>query len=185
MAGVAFVPADRERAILGRASVRENVTLANLAPFWQRGRLRRRAERREAQRWLDELDVRPPSPEKSVAELSGGNQQKVVIARWLRVAPAVLVLDDPTQGVDVGSKADIHRWIDLAVANGTAVMVCSTDDDELARLSTEVIVMRRGRAAVRLTGDDISSDRIEQEQLVASEPTPAPPPGGSTLPGEL
>jgi ribose transport system ATP-binding protein len=77
----------------------------------------------------------------------------------------VLVLDEPTQGVDVGSKADIHRLIDAAAAAGTAVVVCSTDDDELARLATEVIVMRRGKASVRLDRSEASSERIEQEQL--------------------
>ncbi len=164
-AGIAYVPADRAQATMPRAPVRENLTLADLAPFWRGGRLRRGVERRESERWIGELDVRPANPERPIAELSGGNQQKVVLARWLRTTPSVLVLDEPTQGVDVGSKADIHRLIDAAAAAGTAVVVCSTDDDELARLATEVIVMRRGKASVRLARSEASSERIEQEQL--------------------
>ena len=166
-AGIAYVPADRADATMPRAPVRENLTLADLAPFWRGGRLRRGAEQRESERWIRTLDVRPAHPERSIAELSGGNQQKVVLARWLRTAPSVLVLDEPTQGVDVGSKADIHRLIDDAAAAGTAVVICSTDDDELARLATEVIVMRRGKASVRLTRSEASSERIEQEQLAS------------------
>lgn len=170
-AGMSYVPADRlAQALLPKACVRENLTLADLRPFWQKGRLRRRVERRDAEKWVAKLDVRPAQPEKQVLELSGGNQQKVVMARWLRVEPSVLVLDEPTQGVDVGSKADIHRLVDEAAAGGAVVVVCSTDADELARLCTEVVVLRRGRAAVRLYRGEITAERIEQEQLLPADP---------------
>jgi ribose transport system ATP-binding protein len=173
-AGICYVPADRTaQGLLPQACVRENLTLVDLSPFWSRAVLRRGLEKRETERWVAKLDVRPASTERVVTELSGGNQQKVVLARWLRVAPAVLVLDEPTQGVDVGSKADIHRLVGEAAAAGAAVIVCSTDDDELARLATEVIVLRRGRAAVRLTGEEISPERIEQEQLLPAVPAAA------------
>jgi ribose transport system ATP-binding protein len=172
--GVCTVPADRAaQALLPKATVRENLTLGDLRPFWRTGRLRKRDERRECSRWVERLDVRPPQPEKTVTELSGGNQQKVVMARWLRCTPAVLVLDEPTQGVDIGSKADIHGLVEEATAAGAAVVVCSTDDDELARLATEVVVLRRGRVAVRLTGADITAERIEEEQLRPEAPVVA------------
>jgi ribose transport system ATP-binding protein len=172
-AGICSVPSDRlAQALLPRASVRENVTLADLAPFWRGWRLRGKLERRTAREWVTKLDVRPPEPERSVLELSGGNQQKVVLARWLRVAPAVIVLDEPTQGVDVGSKADIHRLVDDAAVAGAVVVVCSTDADELARLCAHVIVLRRGRAGVSLHGDDVQTERIEQEQLLAADQAP-------------
>jgi ribose transport system ATP-binding protein len=172
--GLCYVPADRAaQALLRVANVRENLTLPKLGPPLL-GLLARRPEKRDAQRWVGELDVRPPETEKTVSELSGGNQQKVVMARWLRVEPAVLVLDEPTQGVDVGSKADIHALVERAAAAGSAVVMCSTDADELARLATEVVIMRRGRIGVRLTGHDINTEQIEQEQLLAAEPvTPA------------
>ena len=165
--GICYVPADRAaQALLPKAVVRENLTLVDLTPFWSTGVLHRRAERRDAATWVSKLDVRPAQTEKIVTELSGGNQQKVVMARWLRMQPAVLVLDEPTQGVDVGSKADIHRLVEEAAAAGAAVVVCSTDADELARLATEVVVLRRGRVAVRLAGSEITTEHIEQEQLL-------------------
>jgi ribose transport system ATP-binding protein len=177
-AGVCCVPADRAaQAVLPGACIRENMTIADLSGFWSRGWLSRRGERAEAKRWVGELDVRPAEPEKLVTELSGGNQQKVIMARWLRVTPKALVLDEPTQGVDVGSKADIHRLVDEAASGGAAVVVCSTDTDELARLATRVIVLRRGRVAAELVGDDINTTHIEQEQLL-----PADAPDGATTP---
>jgi len=175
--GLCCVPADRAaQALLQGATIRENLTIAKLSTWWSKLRFDRRAERAETEHWIAQLDVRPPEPEKLVTELSGGNAQKVVMARWLRVAPKVLVLDEPTQGVDVGSKADIHRFVDLAAAEGAAVVVCSTDTDELARLATRVIVLRRGRIGAVLTGTDIETSRIEQEQLLAAagEPSPIP-----------
>ena len=167
---VCGVPADRAaQAVLPGASIRENLTIADLSPFWSRAWLHRTAERQDVRHWVEELDVRPPEAEKLLTELSGGNQQKVIMARWLRVTPKALVLDEPTQGVDVGSKADIHRLVDEAAAGGAAVVVCSTDTDELARLATRVIVLRRGRVAAELVGDDIDTTQIEQEQLLPAD----------------
>ena len=166
-AGLCCVPAERAtQAVLPGASVRENMTIADLSTFWRGGRLDGGAERRETRKWIGELDVRPAESEKLITELSGGNAQKVVMARWLRVEPRVLVLDEPTQGVDVGSKADIHRLVDAAAASGAAVVVCSTDTDELARLATRVVVLRRGRVGAELVGADIETSHIEQEQLL-------------------
>jgi ribose transport system ATP-binding protein len=167
-AGLCCVPADRAgQALLAHGTVRENLTLADLALFWKRGRLRRRAERSESAAWCERLDIRPGRGEDPVAGLSGGNQQKVVLARWLRVAPRVLVLDEPTQGVDVGSKADIHLLVDKAAAEGAAVIVCSADAEELARVATEVLVLHRGAEAVRLRGEDLTVANIERQQLLA------------------
>jgi ribose transport system ATP-binding protein len=171
-AGIAYVPADRAQAVLPRSAVRENLTLADLTPFRRRTRLRRDLERHETRRWIGELGIRPADPEKPTAELSGGNQQKVVLARWLRTAPTVLVLDEPTQGVDVGATADIHRLVDEAAAAGTAVVVCSSDGAELARLASVVVVLRRGRAAIRLTGTAVTDERIEHELLATADLAP-------------
>ena len=180
-AGVCCVPADRANdALMPRSTVRENLTIADLSRFWSRGRLQSGQERDHAAHWVRELDVRPANAEAIVAELSGGNQQKVVMARWLRVEPRVLVLDEPTQGVDVGSKADIHHFIDQAAARGAATIVCSSDASELERLCSQVIVLQRGRVLARLTGDDINEARIEETQLLPlstgagplSNPTP-------------
>ncbi len=166
--GMCLVPADRTaHALLPATSTTENITIADMSSFWRRGRLRRTIERDEAQRWLEELDIRPRRGDTDVDVLSGGNQQKVVMARVLRLEPSVLVLDEPTQGVDVGSKADIHRLVDGAAAGGAGVIVCSTDSDELARLADRVIVLQRGRVVAELTGTDITIERIEEAQLTS------------------
>jgi ribose transport system ATP-binding protein len=166
-AGLCAVPADRANDALFRTStLRENLTIGDLRPFWSGGRLRKSAERQDAKVWINELDVRPPRAEAIIAELSGGNQQKVVMARWFRCTPRVLVLDEPTQGVDVGSKADIHRLIDLASTQGTATVVCSSDSAELERLCSRVIVLQRGVVIADLHGADITSERIEETQLI-------------------
>ena len=167
-AGVCCVPADRAgQALLGQGTVRENLTLADLSAFWARGRLQQRRERTEAREWCERLEIRPGRSEDPVTGLSGGNQQKVVLARWLRLAPRVLLLDEPTQGVDVGSKADIHALIDRAAADGAAVVVCSSDAEELARVATEVVVLHRGCETARLRGHDLTVASIEQRQLLA------------------
>ena len=166
-AGICMVPADRAGlALFPLYSVRENLTIADLDPFFSGGRLRQRQEVAHAKQWITEMDVRPARHEAIIGELSGGNQQKVVIARWLRVAPRVFVLDEPTQGVDVGSKADIHRLIDQAVSRGASVIVASSDSSELERLCTRVIILQRGEVSAELQGDQIHQDRIEELQLL-------------------
>ncbi len=164
--GMCLVPADRAaHALMELTSIRENLTLPDVSDFWARGVLRRGPERDEVARWADELSIQPPRSEAVLTTLSGGNQQKVVMARWLRLAPDVLVLDEPTQGVDIGSKSEIHRLVDRAAENGSAVVVCSTDSDELARLAHRVVIMHRGTIEHVLLGTDITTDRIEQLQL--------------------
>ena len=166
-AGLCAVPADRANDALFRMeTVRENLTIADLKPFWSGGRLRKRDETAHAAVWVQELDVRPARTDAIIGELSGGNQQKVVMARWFRCTPRVLVLDEPTQGVDVGSKADIHRLVDLATSRGTATIVCSSDSAELERLCSRVIVLQRGVVIAELRGDEITSERIEETQLL-------------------
>lgn len=167
--GVCLVPAERAaHALLPDVNVRENLTLPDTAAFWSGGVLHRTPERAEVRRWIHELDIRPDQPEALVTTLSGGNQQKVVMSRWLRIDPHVLVLDEPTQGVDVGSKADIHRLIDGAAAAGSAIVVCSTDSDELVRLADRVIVLQRGSVVGQLTGEAITVEAIERLQLSAA-----------------
>ena len=124
------------------------------------GFMRRSNERADVQGWLDRLDVRPANGEFTMSQLSGGNQQKVIVARWLRQEPKLLILDEPTQGVDVGAKADIHRLVDEAAAQGAAVLVMSTDHEELVRVSDRVLIMRRGKLAEVLTGSALTNDAI-------------------------
>jgi ribose transport system ATP-binding protein len=165
-AGVGLVPAERHaNAIFPAAVVRENLSIVNLPRLTRRGLLRLKDESAEVRTWLAKLDVRPADPDRMIATLSGGNQQKVVIARWLRQHPLVLILDEPTQGVDVGAKADIHALVDEAAAGQAAVIVASTESEELARLCDRVLVLRAGHVAVELTGDQVTADRITAATL--------------------
>jgi ribose transport system ATP-binding protein len=162
--GVGLVPAERHaNAAFMTSTLRENITVVRPGTHWRGGILRKSSERSDVARWLERLDVRPRKPEFTMADLSGGNQQKVVLARWLRLEPKVLVLDEPTQGVDVGAKSDIHTLIDEAAAQGTAVLVASTDHEELVRLCHRVLVMRRGRIA-----DEISGGRMDHDVITAA-----------------
>src|SRR5215207_6552222 len=160
-AGLALVPAERHaNAAFLESTLRENVSIVNPGAFLSRGLLSRRREVAEVTTWLQKLKVRPPHPERALATLSGGNQQKVMLARWMRQKPTVLVLDEPTQGVDVGAKADIHVLVEEAAAQGTAVVVVSTDHGELTRLAERVLVLRNGRVAEELRRPRIDPDRI-------------------------
>jgi ribose transport system ATP-binding protein len=162
---MALVPADRKGlGCIPEHTVRENVVLPRLGPF---GRfwLRRNAERSEAVRWVAEVDIRPADPERRIITLSGGNQQKAVLARWLRTSPSVLVLDEPTQGVDVGAKASIYELLAKSAEGGTAIIMCSSDAEELAHVCDRVLVLRGGKVAAELSGGSLTSDRIVQEIL--------------------
>ena len=165
-AGIGLVPADRHaNAVFAGAAVRENLSVVNLRALAPRGLIQTRREQAEVGFWLGKVDVRPPQPERLIATLSGGNQQKVILARWLRQNPQVLILDEPTQGVDVGAKAEIHALVDAAAAAGAAVLVASTESEELARLCDRVLVLRSGRIAACLEGPQLSASRITAATL--------------------
>ena len=171
-AGMGLVPADRARqgAIL-LMNVRENLTLANLRSVQSRlGWLPRRRENAEASRWMSAVSLRPPHPERRLAQFSGGNQQKVVLAKWLRTEPRVLVLDEPTAGVDVGAKVAIYELIREAARRGTAVLVCSSDTKELAELCDRVVVLDRGHVVGELVGSDVTEESVLHLSLDPSLP---------------
>ena len=160
--GMAFVPADRRRhAAVMTMSVRENLTLPRLAL----GRFDGRAERAEADTWVGAVGLHPALPDQRLDLFSGGNQQKVVLAKWLRLAPQVLLLDEPTQGVDVGAKAAIYELLARAAAQGTAVLVSSSDTKELTLLCDRVLVLRHGRVCAELGRDVLSEARLIHESL--------------------
>jgi ribose transport system ATP-binding protein len=169
-AGVALVPGDRHTAgAVTSLSVRENLVLTDLRRHETRlGAMRRRAERAETRHWIRSLDVRPPAPDAPFMSLSGGNQQKVVLAKWLRVRPRVLLLDEPTQGVDVQAKAIIHRLAREAASDGAAVVIASSDDTELCECCDRVIVLRDGRITGELRGDEISAHELARLQLASA-----------------
>jgi L-arabinose transport system ATP-binding protein len=160
-AGIGFVPEERKaQALLMERSVRDNTTLAVLPRISRMHVVRRGEERRIAREFARRLNVRTPSVEHVVANLSGGNQQKVVLARWLASRPKVLILDEPTRGVDVGAKAEIYDAIDDLAADGLAIIVISSELPEILALSDRVLVMQAGRIAGELSREETSEERI-------------------------
>ena len=169
--GLAFLPADRtaNSAIPGLPA-RENIAVTHLRPLRRLWTVRRRAERREALTWFERLGVRPAEAvDRPLESFSGGNQQKILFGKWLRRRPDVLLLDEPTQGVDVGAKAVLHRRLVEAAAAGAAVVISSSDVDELAAICRRVLVCRQGRLAADLHGDDVTVRAISQECLQNEE----------------
>lgn len=146
-AGIALVPEDRQSqgAILD-FSLAANVALTNLAKLAPRGWCSPARESALAREWIDRLSIRAQGPGQVVRSLSGGNQQKVVIAKWLARAPGVLILDEPTKGIDVGAKAAVHRVTSEFAQAGGGVIMISSELPEILGMSDRVLVMRRGRA---------------------------------------
>jgi ribose transport system ATP-binding protein len=160
-AGIGFVPEDRRRqGIVPLMSVRENVTLGVLDKVFAGGLLRGRHERRVAEEQMTALQVRAASADVPAGTLSGGNQQKLIIGRWLARDPRVLILDEPTKGIDIGAKAEIHRLIWRLSDAGVAVLVVTSDLDELLLLADRTLVMRAGRFVGELADDDIRRDAV-------------------------
>jgi ribose transport system ATP-binding protein len=162
-AGIAYIPADRvNESTLALMSVRENVTLPELGQYTRRGRLRHREERAYAAKLMGELDVRPREPERKMRQLSGGNQQKAIIGKWLGIRPKVLIVDEPTQGVDIRARAQIYRMIEQAADAGTAVIMVDSDLAEVVRLSDRVLVLSDGKVSGELAGAEVTRARISQ-----------------------
>lgn len=168
-AGMALVPADRKAVGLDmQERLHEHVPLPRLGPLQRHWRIRHREVRRETARWVEELDVQPPILGRRMEKFSGGNQQKAVLARWLRTEPKVLLLDEPTQGVDVGAKAAIYRRVRDAADEGMAVLVASSDSEELVHLCDRVLVFRSGSVAVELRGNTLTEENVIAETLGAT-----------------
>ena len=152
-AAIGLVPGERALGLVMGLTVRENIVLPNL-PLLARGlRLRRHEIDRLVERLIESVDIRPPDPDRTVRQLSGGNQQKVIFARWLAGHADVLLLDEPTHGIDIGAKAQIHRLMRDFVDEGGGIVLASSEMAELLAVSDSVLAMRRGAAVGRLTRD--------------------------------
>jgi ribose transport system ATP-binding protein len=161
--GICLVPEDRRRhGVVAAMNVRENVTLPALASYARFGLVARAIETKAVGRLVATLQVKAASIETPVAALSGGNQQKVVLAKWLALHPRVIFFDEPTRGVDVGAKADIHRLIRQRAGEGAAVVMISSDMDEIVAESDRVAVMHDGRITGVLSRADCSPESIMQ-----------------------
>ena len=168
-AGLAFVPGERARhGVFPNLTVRQNLTLGSLRRHLRHGHIDARSERREVRRWIDEFAIVTRGPDVLVTTLSGGNQQKVLVARALRRSPAALVLDDPTAGIDVKAREAVHAILEDNVGRGLAVLLASTDSDELARLCDRVLVLGHGRVVRTLhRGAGLSATAIDHAQVAS------------------
>ncbi len=159
--GMALLPADRQYASgVPEFSVTRNVSLPILNSFWRGGRLRKREEQDAARRLISDYDLQPASPDTRLAQLSGGNQQKALLAKWLQRTPTILLLHEPTQGVDVGAKKDIFARLEAVAGSGAAVLIASTEYEDLAHICHRVLVFRDGAVVAELTGADLTEERI-------------------------
>ena len=150
-------------------SIAANTSLASLGAVSRRGLIDRGRERALAQDYVDRLRIKTPSVLAEVGTLSGGNQQKVALARWLSTDPAVIILDEPTQGVDVGSKAEIHALMQMLVARGLAILMISSELPEILGMSDRVAVMHGGTVRGVLPRADATQSAILA--LALAQPT--------------
>jgi rhamnose transport system ATP-binding protein len=159
--GIALVPEDRRRhGVVLEMPVCENVTLASLDELSRRGSLDFAAERRLAAQYVERLAVKTPSVHTPVASLSGGNQQKVALSRWLLRQPSLLILDEPTQGIDVGAKAEIHSLMTELAEEGVAILMISSELPEVLGMSDRVAVMREGTVVAVLDRAEATQERV-------------------------
>ena len=160
-AGMALLPGDRQRASgAGSLSVTENVTLPTLDRFFTGGFLRPGRERARVLEVLRQYDVRPVAPARKLETLSGGNQQKALVAKWLERTPTIFLMHEPVQGVDVSAREEIARVIGEIAAQGGSVLLASCEYEDLARICNRVLVFRHGKVTSELTGDALTKERI-------------------------
>ena len=160
-AGVVLLPEDRKaEGIIPNLSVRENIVLAALPRLSRFGFTSRRRQDKVVSTMMQRLHIKASSPDQPVAELSGGNQQKVMIARWLAMSPRVLLLDEPTRGIDVGAKAEVQALVDELAAEGLGIVLVSSELEEVIEGADRMIVLKDGAVVAELTGDDITEERL-------------------------
>jgi ABC-type sugar transport system ATPase subunit len=171
-AGIGFLPEDRKRlGLVLTMNCRENTSLATLNRLSRLGCVRRRDERALVHRYTDQLRVKAPSLEAPVAGLSGGNQQKIALAKWLARECDILIVDEPTRGIDVGAKAEVHQLLDALACQGIALLVISSELPEIMNLSRRILVMRGGELVGEVEREDFSQARLLR--LMAGVPAEA------------
>jgi ribose transport system ATP-binding protein len=160
-AGMGFLSEDRKlEGIVPGMSVRENLTLALMPHLARRGIVDEAKSREIVDRFIQRLGIKCASPEQRIRELSGGNQQKVLLARWLCMNPKLLILDEPTRGIDVGAKAEILSLVRELAGQGLGVLMISSELEEVIEAASRVFVLRDGHTAAELTGEDVNEPAI-------------------------
>ncbi|MNT13697.1 Ribose import ATP-binding protein RbsA [compost metagenome] len=159
--GIAHVPESRkEQGLFPNLSVKENIIMNQMHTYRKAGVLQYERMNPEIDKYIKDLGVRTASPEQNVMGLSGGNQQKVVIARWLSIGPKVLLLDEPTRGVDVGAKTEIHKIICELAEKGLAVLMVSSELPEILAVSDRILVMHEGKLKAELSREEATQEKI-------------------------
>jgi ABC-type sugar transport system ATPase subunit len=159
--GIGLVPEDRkEEGLVTGLPVRQNISMAMLKALSRMTLLSTRREKRLARSFVEKLAIKTPSIEQKATYLSGGNQQRVVIAKWLATRPKILIVDEPTRGVDVAAKAEIHGFLSELARDGMAIMMISSDLPEILAMSDRVLVMHQGRIAADLPIAEATQERI-------------------------
>ncbi|GGO54032.1 sugar ABC transporter ATP-binding protein [Streptomyces daqingensis] len=172
-AGISLLPEDRKtEGIVPGLSVRENIALAVLPRLSRAGLVSEARIDSLVGTFMERLRIKASSPHQKAGELSGGNQQKVLLARWLAAEPRVLLLDEPTRGIDVGAKAEVQKLVDELAADGLGVLLISSDLEELIEGSDRVVVLRDGAVVGELTGDEVTEDRLMEAIAAAAEEEP-------------
>lgn len=165
---IAFCPEDRKRdGIIGDLTIRENIVLALQARRGMMKPMSRKEQDELADKYIKMLSIATPDAEKKIRELSGGNQQKVILARWMATEPDLLILDEPTRGIDVGAKAEIQRLMLEMCEQGMSIIFISSELDEIIRCSNRIIVMRDGKKAGELSGENCTQADIMR--IIAGE----------------
>lgn len=166
-AGLALLPSNRLRdGAVAAATAAENMTLATLGSFYISGFLRHRREERAVRDLMGRFEVRPVAPDLPLATFSGGNQQKALVAKWFSRQPSVMLLDEPTHGVDVGAKKQIFQHLRNAAEEGMAILVSSVEAEDLAQICDRVLVFRHGWVVAELSGVELTAVRIAEQALV-------------------
>lgn len=168
--GMGFCTEDRKtEGIIPHLSVRENITIALLPKLNSFGFVKTKEQDEIVMSYIDRLKIKTPTPEQAICNLSGGNQQKVLLARWMCMNPKLMILDEPTRGIDVGAKAEIEQLIQEFSKSGISVLMISSEIAELERNCDRIIVMREGRVIGELAGDQISQDKVMETIARGSE----------------
>ena len=165
-AGVGLLPEDRkQQGLFLRMSVRRNIAHGCLRALSRAGFVRPRAEQQAAEQWVKQLNVRTPSIEQQVGHLSGGNQQKVVLAKWLATEPKVLLLDEPTRGIDINAKREIFTLIDELARSGLGVVMVSSELPEILGLADRIMVLCEGRQTAEFERGEATEEMIVKAAL--------------------
>lgn len=166
--GIAYIPESRQtQGLVLDKTIESNITLPMLKNYTNRwGIVNKKNQRKSVDKWIKMLDVRPDDPEMLAKQLSGGNQQKVVLAKWISTQAKVMIIDEPTNGVDIGAKAEIHEIIRRLADEGTAIIVISSELPEILSISDRVLVMRKGKISGNFDNSDLTQEMIMSKAVV-------------------